>query len=83
MQKIIITVHAEQDEYENGLQLETAYEGTPEELVDVLAKAIMEDSYLKMLVSRALYIVDDNEIQIEEPVEDLVDIFSRYDNEKH
>lgn len=80
-EKIIISIHAEKENKE--YTLDTAYSGSNDEIVALLANAILGDDKLKMILSRALYVADVADVQIEDEIPDLVDIFEGNSNVRH
>lgn len=81
-EKIIISIHAEKSESKE-YELDTSYSGTTDEMVGLLASAILDDDMLKMIISRALYVADVADVQIEDEIPDLVDIFEGNSNVRH
>lgn len=79
MTKFILTVHAEQETGSEPV-IDTAYEGPSEKLSLLLSEAMESDPKLKMIVSRALYLLDDDDIQIADHTPDLVDLMGDFDN---
>lgn len=82
-EKLIITVHAERDEQTGEIVIDKSLTGTLNELGEIMATVLAEDPELFRIISRALYLMDDESIQVEEEVEDLVDIFANGSKTRH
>lgn len=82
-EKLIITIHAERDETTGDIIIDKALEGNFNELGSIMATVLTEDPELFRIVSRALYLMDDESIQVEEDVEDLVEIFANATKTRH
>lgn len=82
-EKLIITVHAERDEQTGDITIDKSLTGGWNELGEIMATVLKEDPELFRIISRALYLMDDEYIQVEEEMEDLVEIFENASKTRH